>query len=102
MNAGALLLDRNDMLTGSLDMVCSNQVNSIELVIANCDRIFCSCCNCGNGETNHSYESVSNTHPVWELGYNRQFYSFSETGTGEEAITFGVGDDDVLMNAPVP
>lgn len=87
-------------------MVC-NQLNSIELVIANCGNVFCQCCSCDDtGTTTHNYESVSNIHPVWELGFNRQFYSFSngnmDTDEGGDTLIFGVGDDDVLMNAPVP
>ena len=50
----------------------------------------------------HNFESVSNSHPVWELGYQRQFFRFSDLEDEDDPLTFGVGDDDVLVNAPEP
>ena len=94
-------MDRND-ISGSLDLTC--QLSSIKLTIADCDEVFCPCCNPCCDESiaicDHDFDSVSNSHPVWELDYRRQFFRFSDLD--EDPFKFGVGDDDVLVYAPVP
>lgn len=78
-NIRFLLLDNNS-LTGSVEALCGKP--SLGVAIADCDEVACTCCNpcCTDGvEDCHDNDLVSNVDPIWERGYSRQFFDFSNS-----------------------
>ena len=67
----------NNNITGSLESLCGKM--SLGVMIADCDEVTCSCCEpcCTEGEECHDKDVVANVDPIWERGYSRQFFDFS-------------------------
>eukprot|EP00526_Cylindrotheca_closterium_P007430 CAMPEP_0113614126 /NCGR_PEP_ID=MMETSP0017_2-20120614/7000_1 /TAXON_ID=2856 /ORGANISM="Cylindrotheca closterium" /LENGTH=710 /DNA_ID=CAMNT_0000523273 /DNA_START=522 /DNA_END=2654 /DNA_ORIENTATION=- /assembly_acc=CAM_ASM_000147 len=81
-----LLLDHNE-LTGSADVVCS--IPDLRLYVTDCEaglfeeaaEIECSCCSTCCHATNatcNMYDWNVNLDPIWEYGYTRYIYTFSQ------------------------
>jgi hypothetical protein len=75
-----VLLDRNKLTGSLLSNVCEG--NAIALVSADCNEVECDgCCDpcCVDGEECHDLDLVSNIEAVWEYGYDRRFFQFSNS-----------------------
>jgi hypothetical protein len=64
-----------------------------------CGEVTCDCCKpcCTDGTVCHDYDVVTSVDPVWESGYERSFFDFSDTQGN-----FNVEDDDEVANAGNP
>ncbi|KAL3918192.1 MAG: hypothetical protein SGILL_004356 [Bacillariaceae sp.] len=79
-----LLLDGND-ITGNADVICNTPTIEMTQFVADCGEpspeIECACCNlcCHDSNTtcNH-FDWHVNLDPIWEYGYRRVVYSFSQ------------------------
>jgi hypothetical protein len=80
-----VLLGGNNV-TGSLVSVCEG--TNITLVSADCNEVDCLCCDpcCVDEEECHDLDLVSSVNPMWEDGYERQFYQFSNSSDQYEII----------------
>jgi hypothetical protein len=90
------LLDNNNV-TGTLGQTCA--LDKLGVVIADCMEVDCDCCVpcCVDGTDCHDFDVVTSLDPVWEAGYDRQFFDFSDTQTSQN-----VGDDDEAANFGSP
>lgn len=86
-----LLLDNNHMF-GDLNPICG--LKNLNTVYVDCGEIACleGCCNCcTDGQACHDNVLISSHDPVWESGYTRQFFGFSE---GDGGRFYSNRDDD--------
>lgn len=88
-----LLLDGND-LTGTADVICSNAAINVTQFAADCaepnPEIICSCCNLCCDDTNvtcNNFDWNVNLDPIWEYGYRRVVYSFSQNLLEPDQVT---------------
>lgn len=79
-----LLLDGND-LTGNADVICNDATINITHFVADCaepdPEITCSCCTLCCSDSNatcNNFDWHVNLDPIWEYGYRRVVYSFSQ------------------------
>jgi hypothetical protein len=79
-----LLLDNND-LTGTADVICNDPTINITHFVTDCAKpdpeITCSCCKlcCHDSNTTcNNFDWHVNLDPIWEYGYRRVVYSFSQ------------------------
>eukprot|EP00529_Nitzschia_sp_RCC80_P009838 CAMPEP_0113492902 /NCGR_PEP_ID=MMETSP0014_2-20120614/28316_1 /TAXON_ID=2857 /ORGANISM="Nitzschia sp." /LENGTH=772 /DNA_ID=CAMNT_0000386749 /DNA_START=150 /DNA_END=2468 /DNA_ORIENTATION=- /assembly_acc=CAM_ASM_000159 len=79
-----LLLDGND-LTGTTAVICNNPTINITNFVTDCGEpnpeISCPCCSlcCSdNNVTCNNFDWTVNLDPIWEYGYRRVVYSFSQ------------------------
>jgi Leucine-rich repeat (LRR) protein len=92
-----LLLDNNHLL-GDLTNVC-NKIGTLKTAFVDCGEVFCpdECCDCCiDGEPCHSFDKIPSLDPIWEAGYQRQFFDFSTDGS----IPFSATDDDTISLPP--
>lgn len=79
-----LLIDHNK-INGTAEVICNNTNSALQFFVADCEgpnpNMECSCCNlcCNdlNATCNNLGWSVS-LDPIWEYGYERQAYTFSD------------------------
>ena len=79
-----LLLDGND-ITGNADVICNTPTIFLEHFVTDCGEpnpeIECSCCHlcCHDSNTTcNNFDWHVNLDPIWEYGFNRVVYSFSQ------------------------
>ncbi|KAG7349633.1 RHS repeat-associated core domain containing protein [Nitzschia inconspicua] len=100
MESLRFLLLNNNRLVGDISAMCS--IESLSVVYVDCGEILCpeDCCKCcSDGVQCHEYDQISNLDPIWEAGYERQFFDFTEATDG----VFTLEDDDfILEGADLP
>jgi hypothetical protein len=79
-----LLLDNNEF-SGSADVICLDQRLDITHFVADCGapnpEIVCSCCTVCCHDSNATCNNLDwdvNLDPIWEYGFDRVVYSFSQ------------------------
>lgn len=73
-----LLLDNNNV-TGNVEGSCGQL--TLAVATADCEEVTCSCCNpcCTDGQFCHDNDLVPSIDPIWERGYSRQFFDFTNS-----------------------
>ena len=79
-----LLLDGNDIV-GNADVICNTPTIELTQFVTDCGEpnpeIVCTCCNLCCHDSNvtcNNYDWHVNLDPIWEYGYRRVVYSFSQ------------------------
>ena len=93
-NVGKTLLVSPSDLTGTADVICSNAAINVTQFAADCaepnPEIICSCCNLCCDDTNvtcNNFDWNVNLDPIWEYGYRRVVYSFSQNLLEPDQVT---------------
>lgn len=79
-----LLIDGND-ITGTADVICTDPTLNIKRFVSDCAKpnpeIVCECCTlcCADSNTTcNNFDWHVNLDPIWEYGFRRVVYSFSQ------------------------
>ena len=78
------LIDKNS-ITGTADVICGDDTIKIKNFVSDCKgpnkEIDCSCCQLcchDSDETCNNFKWDVNLDPIWEYGYVREVYQFSQ------------------------